>query len=104
MGRHTALPVGIGLVTTWITKTFSFSENSALVNFNSGIFVNPKNMALPMNYRVVGQTSNNLTPGKTVSTNSQVSPFVLNDNSSPSFRLVKVINSIDNVGAESFIV
>jgi len=47
-------------------------------------------MALPMNYRMVSQTSNNLTPGKTYAGNSQGSPFVHNDNSSPSFSPVKL--------------
>jgi len=47
-------------------------------------------MALPANYRMVSQTSNNATPGKVYAGNSQGSPFVHNDNSSPSFSPVKL--------------
>jgi len=46
-------------------------------------------MALPANYRVVAQTSTNMTPGKTFASNAG-SPFVHNDNSSPSFSPVKL--------------
>jgi len=45
-------------------------------------------MAMPANYRVVGNSSNTMTPGKSFS--SSGSPFVHNDNSSPSFSPVKL--------------
>lgn len=46
-------------------------------------------MAMPANYRVVANVSTTMTPGKSYASSS-ASPFIHNDNSSPSFSPVKL--------------